>query len=152
MLVFVWGCESSVLILVMLCPESIQHLPDSKVHGANMGSIWGRQDPGGPHVGPINFAIWALSQIRNNPRMSTNEEPINCTSSYCSQYGSTSEDLIYPNYEMCETHVAQFHRMTSVSYRFDAFHLKWYLIEIDSCGLGIWVFVYLRQGNVLSCN
>ena len=22
------------------------------------GPIWGRQDPGGPHVGPMNFAIW----------------------------------------------------------------------------------------------
>ena len=22
-----------------------------------MGSIWGRQAPGGPHVGPMNFAI-----------------------------------------------------------------------------------------------
>ena len=32
--------------------------PDSKVHGANMGPIWDRQDPGGPHVGPMNFAIW----------------------------------------------------------------------------------------------
>ena len=32
--------------------------PDSKVHGANMGPIWGRHDPGGPHVGPVNFAIW----------------------------------------------------------------------------------------------
>ena len=31
--------------------------PDSKVHGANMGPIWGRQDPGGPHVGPVNCAI-----------------------------------------------------------------------------------------------
>ena len=31
--------------------------PDSKVHGANMGPTWGRQDPGGPHVGPMNFAI-----------------------------------------------------------------------------------------------
>ena len=31
---------------------------DSKVHGANMGPIWGQQDPGGPHVGPVNFAIW----------------------------------------------------------------------------------------------
>ena len=28
--------------------------PDSKVHGANMGPIWGRQDPDGPHVGPMN--------------------------------------------------------------------------------------------------
>ena len=33
---------------------------DSKVHGANMGPIWGRQDPGGPHVGPMNFAIWGI--------------------------------------------------------------------------------------------
>ena len=26
-----------------------------------MGSIWGRQDPGGPHVGPMNFAIWVTA-------------------------------------------------------------------------------------------
>ena len=26
---------------------------DSKVHGANMGPIWGRQDPDRPHVGPM---------------------------------------------------------------------------------------------------
>ena len=32
-------------------------IPDSKVHGANMRPIWGRQDPGGPHVDPMNFAI-----------------------------------------------------------------------------------------------
>ena len=35
-----------------------QHNPDSRVHGANMGHIWGRQDPCWPHVGPMNFAIW----------------------------------------------------------------------------------------------
>ena len=35
-----------------------QPSPDSKVHGANMGPIWSRQDPGGPHVGPMNLAIW----------------------------------------------------------------------------------------------
>ena len=34
--------------------------PDSKVHGANMGPIWGRQDPGWPQVGPMNFAIWGI--------------------------------------------------------------------------------------------
>ena len=32
--------------------------PDSKVHRANMGPIWGQQDPDGPHVGPMKFAIW----------------------------------------------------------------------------------------------
>ena len=31
--------------------------PNSKVHGANMRPIWGRQDPGGLYVGPMNFAI-----------------------------------------------------------------------------------------------
>ena len=41
----------------------IQVYPDSKVHGANMGSIWGRQDPGGSHVGPMNFAIWACMHV-----------------------------------------------------------------------------------------
>ena len=35
---------------------------DSKVHGANMGAIWGRQDPGGPHVGPKDFAIWDVTE------------------------------------------------------------------------------------------
>ena len=42
----------------MSCPPEI--IPDSKVHGANMGPIWGRQDPGGPHVGPMNLAIWDM--------------------------------------------------------------------------------------------
>ena len=35
--------------------------PDSKVHRANMGPIWGRQEPGGPHVGPMTFAIWVAT-------------------------------------------------------------------------------------------
>ena len=32
--------------------------PDSKVHGAYIGPTWGRHDPGGPHVGPMNLVIW----------------------------------------------------------------------------------------------
>ena len=32
--------------------------PDSKIHVANVGPTWGRQDPGGPHVGHTNLAIW----------------------------------------------------------------------------------------------
>ena len=35
-----------------------ENIPDSKVLGANMGPIWGRKDPGGPNVGPMNLAIW----------------------------------------------------------------------------------------------
>ena len=29
--------------------------PDRKVHVANMGPIWGWQDPGGSHFGPMNY-------------------------------------------------------------------------------------------------
>ena len=32
--------------------------PDGKVHGDSIGPIWGWQDPGGPHVGPMKFAIF----------------------------------------------------------------------------------------------
>ena len=39
----------------MVC--HLKNDPDSKVHVANMGPIWGRQDPGGPHIGPMNFAV-----------------------------------------------------------------------------------------------
>ena len=41
-------------------PNTWAPFPDSKVHGANMGPIWGRQDPDGPHVGPMTFVIWGF--------------------------------------------------------------------------------------------
>ena len=40
--------------------------PDSKVYGANMGPTWGRQDPGGPHVGPHEpCSQGCLSEIKH---------------------------------------------------------------------------------------
>ena len=39
-----------------------EQVPDSKVRGAYMGSTWVRQDPGGPHVGPMNLAIRGVDQ------------------------------------------------------------------------------------------
>ena len=50
--------ESRLYLTGATAAELWQYIADSKVHGANMGPIWGRQDPGGPHVGPMNFAIW----------------------------------------------------------------------------------------------
>ena len=38
--------------------------PDSKFAGANMGPTKDRQDPGGPHIGSMNFAIWVHSRER----------------------------------------------------------------------------------------
>ena len=38
----------------------LRNCPDSKVHGANMGPIWGRQDLGRPHGGPMDLIIWVF--------------------------------------------------------------------------------------------
>ena len=51
--------------------------PKSKGHEANMGPIWRRQDPGGPHVGPMNFAIWVLIfgwEVEHKTEVSTEME------------------------------------------------------------------------------
>ena len=49
--------------MVVMFQRMCDIIPDSKVHGTYMGSIWGRQGPGGPHVGPMDFAIWNVIQI-----------------------------------------------------------------------------------------
>ena len=50
------GCNGGQLL--GLLGWKLERNCDSKGHGANMGHIWGRQDPGGLHVVPMNFAIW----------------------------------------------------------------------------------------------
>ena len=47
-----------ILFLSWLCVT--RHVPDSKVHGANMGPTWVLSAPDGPHVGPVNLAIWGF--------------------------------------------------------------------------------------------
>ena len=56
-----------------------ESLPDSKVHGANMGPIWVLSAPDGPHVGPMNLAIRAVFFL-----------PWFCRP----QYAGVSEDLL----------------------------------------------------------
>ena len=48
----------------------LTYIPDSKVHGANMGLISGRQDPGGLHVGPMNFAVWDVIEHLSKIKLS----------------------------------------------------------------------------------
>ena len=45
---------------------------DNEFHGANMGPIWGRQDPSGPHVGPMNSVIWDIALIYTKAVIPTN--------------------------------------------------------------------------------
>ena len=49
---------SQTKIVFMLICSIIFDTPDSKVHGANMGSTWVLSDPRRPHVGHMKIAIW----------------------------------------------------------------------------------------------
>ena len=55
------GICASMIIQEWVWAQKWGALPDSKVCGASMGPTWGRKDPGGPHVGPMNLAIWAIA-------------------------------------------------------------------------------------------
>ena len=61
-----WTFEMIMLIInsTQTVRANLDYGPDSKVHGDNMGPIWGRQDPGGPLVGLMNFAIWGTRRAR----------------------------------------------------------------------------------------
>ena len=48
---------------LFLQPYCASNIPDSKVHGVNMGLTWVLLAPDGPHDGPMNLAIRDLLQI-----------------------------------------------------------------------------------------
>ena len=56
-----YSCPDFNITLLKALLKLKYEYPDSKVHGAKMGPIWGWQDPGGPHVGPMNFDIWVCN-------------------------------------------------------------------------------------------
>ena len=62
-------CYGHHLHLYRAFPAPLQprFSPDSKIHGAYMEPTWGRQDPGGPHVGPHDpcYLGWVYNRYRN---------------------------------------------------------------------------------------
>ena len=63
-LLFVWLIQSQcVANQLFLSIAATFVCTSTTLIGANMGPIWDRQDPGGPHVGSMNFAIWELSSM-----------------------------------------------------------------------------------------
>ena len=53
-----YRCRISDRKLCIIVMGQRNACPNSKVHGAYMRPTWGRQEPGGPHVGPMILAIW----------------------------------------------------------------------------------------------
>ena len=79
-------------------PESLKgHTPDSKVHGVNMGHTWGRQDPGGTHVGHMKIAIWVgwekgwLTDVDYSMMTSSNGNIFRVTGHLCREFTGPGE-------------------------------------------------------------
>ena len=51
-------CFSSLVWHYLYLNPSRYNVPDSKVHGTNMGPTWVLSAPGGPHIGPMSLVIW----------------------------------------------------------------------------------------------
>ena len=51
---------SRQIMVHYLSGTNLYHYHDSKIHGANMGLIWGRQGLGWPHFGPMNLGVCSL--------------------------------------------------------------------------------------------
>ena len=76
-----------------------------------MGPIWGRQDPDGPHVGPMNLAIWVWSPIVVDTwyqgAFSIYGRARSPTIRECITY-ATSSLLVQPTIEECAQNIRQF--------------------------------------------
>ena len=57
---YIWVHIAEIMACHLFSTKPLPKDPDSKIHGANVGPTWGRQDPGGPHVGHRNLAIWGI--------------------------------------------------------------------------------------------
>ena len=55
-----WYLEQQLWCALDISQVLPKDSPDSKVHEAYIGPTWGRQDPGGPYVGPMSLAIRLL--------------------------------------------------------------------------------------------
>ena len=60
----IWSLNLCVFVRVYIPPIALKIVLlqslIARFMGVNMGPIWGREAPSGPHVGPMNFAIWGF--------------------------------------------------------------------------------------------
>ena len=107
----------------------LHHYPDSKVHGANMGPIWSRQDPGGPHVGPMNFAIWVAVAVKAQTIIHT----------YASQYKIDKHCISDYRVRVKLSQRESYRWYACTTILPTAWHIPWWNIaSVDGIGLLLW--------------
>ena len=66
----------SLQLILRSCSRWWYLCPEGKVHGANIGPTWVLLAPGGPHEGPINFAIRVAGLSANEVRLLGNDNRV----------------------------------------------------------------------------
>ena len=72
----------AIMYIYICCDRQIKGRR-SLIARFNMGLIWGRQDPCGPHVGPLNFAIWDDKRPLQWPNVSFMASKFARNSTFC---------------------------------------------------------------------
>ena len=90
-------------------------IPDSKVHGANIGPIWVLSAPEGPHVGPMNLAIRKFSVPKTHYEISFT-------------FASSGTSLLLYKYMVDPLYNIHVRQVSSYLSWGDAYHIwMWYL-------------------------
>ena len=74
---------------------------ESKIRGANMGPIWARQDPCGPHVDAMNSAVWVVfvNSLERTTSVKNHIMPIKIKVVYIPQLHAAQRDqLLHGSY------------------------------------------------------
>ena len=135
-------------------------VPDSKVHGVNMGPIWVLSAPDGPHVGPMNLAIrGAFSEFYIELVLS-----LLCCGQYCimldhslslvmlkSKYSSSTRSMLwllmpwllaYPGHQQPWYWLHRVNRLLSSTKRY--FNYLQHL-SVENCRKCRYVFFFFKQ-------
>ena len=110
-------------------PHTLRWYPDSKAHGANMGPIWRRQDPRGPHVGPMNHAICVVRIYTCVYALACEGFGLKCYVFAPRSVRSSSHKMCFPlrNFELClynmTKRVKHLFCLASIAVRFTHYHL-----------------------------
>ena len=93
--------------LFLACSSEMATLR-ARFTGSTWGPSGGRQDPGGPHVGPVNFAIWELlsdpSKINANYKLHKDDLAITTKENHKDEYLLANPAYLQPQNKLFSKH------------------------------------------------
>ena len=103
-----------------------------------MGPIWGRQDPGGSHVGPMNFAIWE----RTLGKQAGMKQSFRLEAIFHALYGAVCIQLTHVSCDDCENMCTLSHHHYQIG---SMTHLPLFRVRSWNNGIHCMSFYILKQ-------